>query len=114
MEFEEEKKKPVAYFRADGYGEMMYRKNNTVDVRKEDYDFPKGWIKALYSEDYVKYLEENIKNLEREVEFADYEIANLNRTISNLEDDLYYSDLEISELEEQVRDIEKELSDING
>ena len=51
-----EKHEPIAYYRADGFGEMVYRSNNTVDVRKNDYDFPKGLIKGLYSEDYVNQL----------------------------------------------------------
>ena len=56
-----EKHEPIAYYRADGFGEMVYRSNNTVDVRKNDYDFTKGLIKGLYSEDYVNQLKNQIE-----------------------------------------------------
>lgn len=42
--------KPVAFYRADWKGDMVFRKNNTVDVRKNESDFTKGWIKPLYAE----------------------------------------------------------------
>lgn len=59
------KHEPIAYYRADGFGEMVYRSNGTVDVRKNDCDFPKGLIKALYSEDYVKQLEDEVVRLSK-------------------------------------------------
>jgi hypothetical protein len=42
--------KPVAFYRADWKGDMVFRKNNTIDVRKNESDFTKGWIKPLYDE----------------------------------------------------------------
>lgn len=40
---------------------MVYRSNDTVDVRKNDCNFPKGLIKGLYSEDYVNQLKNQIE-----------------------------------------------------
>lgn len=56
MTKKQEKHEPIAYYRADGFGKMVYRSNDTVDVRKNDFNFPKGLIKGLYSEDYVSQL----------------------------------------------------------
>lgn len=61
MTEKEEKHEPIAYYRADGFGEMVYRSNDTVDVRKNDFNFPKGLIKGLYSEDYVNQLKNQIE-----------------------------------------------------
>lgn len=41
---------PVAFFRADWKGNICPRKNNTIDVRVNESDFTKGWIKPLYEE----------------------------------------------------------------
>lgn len=42
--------KPVAFYRADWKGDMMFRKDNTVVIRKNEGDFTTGWIKPLYDE----------------------------------------------------------------
>lgn len=42
--------KPVAFYRADWKGDMMFRKDNTVIIRKNEGDFTTGWIKPLYDE----------------------------------------------------------------
>ncbi|MDR0289077.1 MAG: hypothetical protein LBH78_03435 [Rickettsiales bacterium] len=49
--------KPVAFYRGDYRGDVMFRKNNTLDVRKNRSDFTKGWIKPLYSEDTIEALQ---------------------------------------------------------
>lgn len=42
--------KPVAFFRADWQGNICPRANGTIDVRQNETDFTKGWIKPLYEE----------------------------------------------------------------
>lgn len=41
---------PVAFYRGDWKGDIVFRKNNTVDVRKNKSDFTKGLIKPLYAD----------------------------------------------------------------
>lgn len=63
--------KPTAYYRADYNGDIMFRKNNTVDARKSDTDFTTGWIKGLYSEDYVKKLKNEIARLSQQTQHSE-------------------------------------------
>lgn len=67
MTFEET---PIAYYRVDYSGDIMFRKNNTLDVRKNDHDFTTGWIKGLYSEDYVKKLKTEIDRLSQQIQHS--------------------------------------------
>lgn len=65
------KEKPIAYFRADFNGDIQFRKNKTVDVRENDHDFTTGWIKGLYSEDYVKKLKNEIDRLSQQKQHSE-------------------------------------------
>lgn len=91
--------KPVAFYRADWKGGMMFRKNNTIDVRKNKSDFTKGLIKPLYSQgniDEIKKELDAVKNQKsiKQFDINDFEPAgvmiyggyplNRSKTISHL------------------------------
>lgn len=54
---------PIAFYRSDWEGNIVFGKNNTATIRKNKNDFSKGLIRSLYSE-------ENVNELTHELEVA--------------------------------------------